>query len=51
MMKAILWDFDGTLASWNGMWSAALVAVANRALPGESFSMEAISPFLRTGFP
>jgi phosphoglycolate phosphatase-like HAD superfamily hydrolase len=30
-MYAILWDFDGTLAYRDGMWSATLLSLLNKA--------------------
>ncbi len=50
-MKAILWDFDGTLAARNGMWTGTLVGVANRAVPQRKLTGTEIRPFLQTGFP
>jgi len=31
-MKALLWDFDGTLATRNGMWTGTLVAAPSRII-------------------
>jgi len=50
-MKVILWDFDGTLAYRDGMWSATLLEVLRSAIPETPVSREAIRPFLQTGFP
>jgi len=50
-MKILMWDFDGTLATRNGMWTGTLVAVANHLLPGRGVTKDDIRPFLQTGFP
>ena len=50
-MKVILWDFDGTLAYRDGMWSATLLEVLHAAFPDSTVSREAIRPYLQTGFP
>ncbi len=50
-MRILMWDFDGTLASRDGMWTGTLVAVANRLLPERMVTKDDIRPFLQTGFP
>lgn len=50
-MNILLWDFDGTLASRDGMWTGTLVAVANRLLPEQPVTSDVLRPFLQTGFP
>jgi putative hydrolase of the HAD superfamily len=50
-VKVILWDFDGTLAYRDGMWSATLLEVLHAAFPDTTVSREAIRPYLQTGFP
>ena len=50
-MKALIWDFDGTLASRDGMWTGTLVTVASRFLPDRPVTRDEIRPFLQTGFP
>jgi putative hydrolase of the HAD superfamily len=50
-MKVLMWDFDGTLASREGMWSGTLVAIANHLLPERRVTMDEIRPFLRDRFP
>jgi putative hydrolase of the HAD superfamily len=50
-MKITIWDFDGTLASREGMWTGTLVSVANRRLPDRQVTKDQIRPFLQSGFP
>jgi len=50
-LKVLIWDFDVTLAAREGMWTATLVAVANRLMPGRAVTRDQIRPFLQTGFP
>jgi len=50
-VKVILWDFDGTLAYRDGMWSATLLEVLRSAFPHTTVTREAIRPYLETGFP
>jgi putative hydrolase of the HAD superfamily len=49
--RVVLWDFEGTLAYRPGKWGSALMAALDERLPGHSISADAISPFLRDGFP
>jgi putative hydrolase of the HAD superfamily len=51
MTKAVLWDFDGTLARRSGGWSQTLVDLMDRESPGHSISVAAILPGLSHGFP
>lgn len=51
-MKYLIWDFDGTLGYRDGVtWSAVLLEVLDRRLPGHSIAAEQIAPHLRSGFP
>ncbi len=50
-MKAVIWDFDGTLASRHGMWSGALAAIANRQFPERCVSRDEVRSFFQAGFP
>jgi len=50
-MKLILWDFDGTLAQREGMWSGTLASLANRFYPDYKIAVEDIAPSLQKGFP
>lgn len=50
-MRAVLWDFDGTLAHREGMWSACLVEALEEIVPGHGLGAEAFRPHLRDGFP
>jgi putative hydrolase of the HAD superfamily len=49
--RAILWDFDGTLAHRPGMWRGCLVETLDEHAPGHGIDPEELRPFLRTGFP
>ncbi|MGI5816794.1 MAG: HAD family hydrolase [Armatimonadota bacterium] len=51
MSRAILWDFDGTLAWREGVWSGALLEALDRHCPGHGFSREDIHPRIVPGFP
>ena len=48
---AILWDFDGTLACREGMWSGALLGILQSEEPHLKISRDDIRPFIRSGFP
>jgi putative hydrolase of the HAD superfamily len=50
-MKLLAWDFDGTLAFREGMWSKALAEVACECLPGCEVNRSAFVPHLQAGFP
>jgi putative hydrolase of the HAD superfamily len=50
-MKAILWDFDGTLAYRDGGWSATLLEVLRSVYPETRATREDVRAFLATGFP
>jgi putative hydrolase of the HAD superfamily len=45
----ILWDFDGTLAYRDGMWSGTLFSVLDKNNIG-NISLENIKPYLSAGF-
>ena len=49
--RAILWDFDGTLATRPGHWGACLVEVLDAREPGHGLTNADLIPFLRSGFP
>jgi putative hydrolase of the HAD superfamily len=51
MSKAILWDFDGTLAHRPGRWGALLFETLECHEPGHGATREALRPHLRNGFP
>jgi putative hydrolase of the HAD superfamily len=46
----VLWDFDGTLAFREGMWSQAVADVVARRCPTVAVSRESVSPYLSSGF-
>lgn len=49
--RAVLWDFDGTLATRTGGWSGCLVEVLDAVAPGHGVAVDAVRPGLRSGFP
>jgi putative hydrolase of the HAD superfamily len=51
MTKAVLWDFDETLAHRSGGWSQILVDLMDAELPGHSVTVAALMPGLARGFP
>lgn len=51
MPRLLIWDFDGTLAHRDGMWSGAMVEVLDRHEPGHGITREDVRPHLRMGFP
>lgn len=51
-MKLILWDFDGTLATREGMWAGAIQEILHDLCAGTlDAGIDEIRPLLRTGFP
>ncbi len=50
-MRAILWDFDGTLGHREGRWAGCLVDVLDDEEPGHGFRADDFRPALRNGFP
>ena len=51
MDRVILWDFDGTLAWREGVWSGALLAALDRHCPEHGFCRDDIHPRIKPGFP
>jgi putative hydrolase of the HAD superfamily len=51
MTKYLIWDFDGTLASREGMWSGTLLEVLDCEMPSHQFTIDQVWPHLRAGFP
>ena len=49
--RAILWDFDGTLAYRDGLWSGCLAAVLDDHEPDAGFTRDDVRPLLKDGFP
>ncbi|MBN1436108.1 MAG: HAD-IA family hydrolase [Sedimentisphaerales bacterium] len=49
--KHILWDFDGTLAYRDGMWTGTLIEILRTAEPDISVTRDQLRPHLRKGFP
>jgi putative hydrolase of the HAD superfamily len=51
VQKCILWDFDGTLAVRNGMWSGALLETVGRFEPSVACELSTFRPHMQVGFP
>jgi putative hydrolase of the HAD superfamily len=51
-MKYLIWDFDGTLGYRDGgAWTASLLEVLDRELPGHTITSDMLEPYTRAGFP
>lgn len=48
--KVLFWDFDGTLAYSNYLWSGSILRVLRRLSPGYPLSLAQVRPVMRTGF-
>ena len=51
MQRAILWDFDGTLATRPGHWSQGMLEVLDDHDPGHEVTREQLRATLQNGFP
>jgi putative hydrolase of the HAD superfamily len=51
MRGTVLWDFDGTLATRPGLWSACLLEVLDEHEPGHRVAVDDLRTALRDGFP
>lgn len=49
--RFVIWDFDGTLAWREGMWSGCALDVLDEHAPGHGVSIERLRTALRGGFP
>ena len=49
--QAVLWDFDGTLATRPGLWSACVVEVLDAHVPAHAVTRPQVAESLRSGFP
>ena len=49
--QCVLWDFDGTLAHREGMWSQCVASVVNREILGSPVLATSVAEHLRSGFP
>lgn len=49
--RVILWDFDGTLAYREGLWSGCLAEVLQAAEPAAGITRDDVRPLLHNGFP
>jgi len=56
-MRAVIWDFDGTLGyrrggdRSGGAWTASLVEVLQAEVPGCGVTQEQLRPYMQSGFP
>jgi len=50
-VKTIFWDFDGTLAFNENMFSGTLLKVLDDFLPNHNIKKKELSPYLKSGFP
>jgi putative hydrolase of the HAD superfamily len=51
MSRAVLWDFDETLAHRDGKWVGCLLEVLDEHEPGHAHCADDLRPSLRDGFP
>lgn len=49
--RAILWDFDQTLAFRPHQWRGLLVEILDEHEPGHGVDVEVVRPYVRDGFP
>ncbi len=49
--KTVLWDFDGTLAYRDGLWSGCLAQVLEERAPDRGITRDDVRPLLKAGFP
>lgn len=51
LLRCLLWDFDGTLARREGMWTGAFRDAILLHLPQMRISLDSLRPYLHSGFP
>ena len=51
MNKALFWDFDGTLAYCDHLWSRSVYKALKDHVKDTDLVFEDVRPHLRTGFP
>ncbi|HET9116938.1 MAG TPA: HAD family hydrolase [Pseudonocardiaceae bacterium] len=51
MTRVILWDFDGTLATRPGLWSACVIEVLDQYSPDHGVSRSQVARMLESRFP
>jgi putative hydrolase of the HAD superfamily len=51
LTKAVIWDFDETVARRAGRWSDTLLEVMNLEAPGHAWTASSFVPGLTSGFP
>jgi putative hydrolase of the HAD superfamily len=49
--RVVFWDFDGTLARRDGLWSGALLDAWRQVQPSTMVTADLLRPYLRSGFP
>ncbi|MGN6220568.1 MAG: hypothetical protein ACTHNQ_13785 [Microbacterium sp.] len=49
--RVVFWDFDGTLARREDLWSGALLDAWRRIDIGAAGTVDQLRPYLRDGFP
>ena len=49
-MQAICWDFDGTLAYSNHLWSGSIWEALKETLPDTAIALDDVKPYTATGF-
>jgi putative hydrolase of the HAD superfamily len=49
--KLVLWDFDGTLAHREGMWTGTLIEILQAEEPSLQPTRDELRPYLQAGFP
>jgi putative hydrolase of the HAD superfamily len=50
-LGVVMWDFDGTLATRPGLWSACVLEVLDECSPGHAGTLDRLRADLRGGFP
>lgn len=51
MSRYLIWDFDGTLAYREGLWTGALVEVLRQGAPDCAATADDLRPHLQPGYP
>lgn len=49
-MKAICWDFDGTLAHSHCLWSGSIWKALKETVPDTNITLDDVEPYTATGF-
>ncbi|WP_292700580.1 hypothetical protein [Microbacterium sp. 69-10] len=51
LRRVVFWDFDGTLAVRDGMWSGAVIDALRSVDPDTALDAAQVRPYLGEGFP